>query len=287
MTRTGCGPRLNLKEPTRASKGSSAPCRSSLLTNRTRSGLASGLEILEHLGGRRNGATLTDIARAIGMSKSGVHSLLAILTERRFVGRDSGGAYRLGLRAWEIGAATPQLELCRVAEPHMQRLMRDVNESTILAMRDGSSAIAIHLVEGHQTVRVHERVGERTPLHCTSTGLALLAAMSDDEAAEALPDPLVAVTPDTIADPSAVIQELRNIRQRGYAINLGGWRSDVAGASALVPSCGAPSRVALCVAAPRYRVTSDWFDRICPALMDATRRIADDMPADGELRRSR
>jgi IclR family transcriptional regulator, KDG regulon repressor len=257
------------------------------LPNRARSGLSSGLDVLEHLSRQRDGVVLTDIARAIGMSKSGVHSVMAILLDREFVAKDSHGAYRLGVKAWEIGSNTPQLEVSRIAAPHMQRLARDLDESAMLGILDGGSALAIHLVEGQQAVRVQERVGQRMLAHCTSIGLALLAAMGDNEARAALAEPLEAVTPDTLVDPAAVMLELRRIRERGYAINMGGWRIDVAGAAVIVPSPNAPVRVALSVAAPRYRATPDWFAKVGPALIAASRRIADEMPMETHSRRRR
>ena len=238
--------------------------------NRTRSGLNSGLDVLELLAGQGAPATLTEIARLLGMSKSGVHGVLATLHRRGFVQRGAEGDYRLGLRAWEVGSAAAPMELVRSAAPHMERLSRDLSEGVILGLLDGFDVVYIHLVDSPQPVRVHTSVGDRIRAHCTSTGLALLAALPEERLRAILPARLAKVTEDTITDREELLRELQRTRLRGYAVNRGGWQTEVGGAAVAIPGTDA----ALCVAAPRYRVTKPWLARICPPLIAAAERIA-------------
>ena len=153
----------------------------STLTNRRRSSLDSGLDVVELLARVREQMTLTDIANSLRMSKSGVHSLLATLKRRGFVARSANGGYRLGVKAWEIGCAASGAELGHVAAPHMARLSEKISEGAILGRLDGADVVYLRLVESPQAVRVNAKVGDRIPAHCTSTGLALLAALTTED----------------------------------------------------------------------------------------------------------
>jgi DNA-binding IclR family transcriptional regulator len=245
----------------------------SRLANKRRSSLNSGLDVLELLARQRVGTNLTEIASAIGMSKSGVHSLLATLSERGFIERDDYGAYHLGLRAWEIGCGVPQLDVSRLAAPYMSELVRTVSEGAILGILTGHDVIYAHLIESPQPVRVHAELGDRIPAHWTSTGLALLAALPDDEVRALLPERLAAKTSQTITDIEQLLRELQRVRARGYSINRGGWRLDVGGVAAAVLAQDGRPIAAVCVAVPIYRMTKAWLATVCPALMICVDRI--------------
>jgi DNA-binding IclR family transcriptional regulator len=238
--------------------------------NKPRSGLNTGLDVLELLARDGGPSSLTAIARELGMSKSGVHSALATLHRRGFVERGGEGEYRLGLRAWELGSGAPPAEIVRRAAPHMEWLAREVQEGVILGMLEGFDVAYIHLVDSPQPVRVHTGVGDRIRAHCTSTGLALLAALPEAELKARLPARLARITPETITNREELLRELQRVRLRGYAVNRGGWQEEVGGTAAVLP--GGDARAALCVAAPRYRVTRAWLAKICPPMLEACRR---------------
>ncbi len=226
--------------------------------------------------------TLTEIATALDISKSNVHQLLATLTRRRLVERLRDQTYRIGIKAWEIGSRAQPLEIGRIGAPHLAKLVRDVSEGADIGMLDGINTVCIALMECPQPVRVHARVGDRNPAHSTSTGLVLLAELSDDELVARLPETLDKVAPDTFSDRDALLKELRRIRMRGYAIYRGGWRSDVTGVA--VPIRGPEGRAVagLCVPAPSYRVTRGWLDKIVPALKATAERIEHDLAGGSE-----
>jgi IclR family transcriptional regulator, KDG regulon repressor len=251
------------------------------------SGLSRGLQILELLAREGRALPLGEIARGLGVSKSGAHGLLKTLVHRGFAARDEGGIYRLGAKAWEIGAAAQDAALVRVATPIMEDLVARINEGAILGVLAGFEGVYLHLVECAQAVRVHAQVEARIPAHCTSTGLALLAFQQEGYLDSVLPRSLPAVTPHTITDPAELRRELKRTRARGYAINMGGWREDVGGIA--VPLLGADGAAiaGLCVAAPRYRMSKDWFRRVVPATTRAARAIVAGLGTPAEPRRGR
>jgi DNA-binding IclR family transcriptional regulator len=247
------------------------------MPNKPRSSLNSGLHVLECIAQRKQTMTLTELASALGMSKSSVHQLLGTLARRGYVNRLSDQSYRLGIKAWEIGCVAAPMELTRTASPHMAQLVRDLSDGVSLAILDGAEMVCVHLIESPRAVRVHTNVGDRTPAHCISSGLAILSAMDNDAVVRLLPETLPAATASTITDRESLLRELARVRLRGYAFCRGAWRADVAGIS--VPVRGPDNRAAaaLCVAVPLFRATREWVTRTVPLLQAAAGAVEQDM----------
>jgi IclR family transcriptional regulator, KDG regulon repressor len=219
------------------------------------SGVAHALAALELLAAAGHELPLASLARSLRMSKPGAHRLLATLVAHGYAEHRAGGVYRLGLRAWELGRAMPELGIVAIAAPIMQDLTHKTNEGSILGVLSGCETVYLHRVDAGQAVRVHTDVGSRLPAHCTSTGLALLAALPDPDLAAILPATLDAISVDSITSHEALRHELARTRARGYAMNFGGWRIDVAGVAATFVDRAGHAAGALCIAVPRYRVT--------------------------------
>lgn len=237
--------------------------------------LSHGLDVIEFLARERKSVPLGAVATAIGMSKAGIHRILATLCARGFVVHGEGGVYCLGYKAWEIGWAVPGVELVPRAVPVMQRMSDVVGDGAILgALDNGFEVVYLHVIESQQAVRVYIDVGSRLPAHVTATGLACLAWLSPERLQAVVPPTLPAWAPETITDHDALLRELTRIRQRGYAQTLGTFRSDVGGVAA--PIFGADGSVvaALCVSSPRYRIDAAWNKRVPQAVMAAAKEIS-------------
>lgn len=240
---------------------------------RPRSGLNSGLDVLECLAAHGEPLSMTEIAGAIGMAKSSVSQLLATLQERALVRRLTDQRYVIGMRAWEIGCRASPVGFGRLALPHMAQLSRDISEGVALGVLEFDHTVCIQLVDSPNVIRVHACIGDHTPAHCVSSGLAMLATLSDDEVKQIFPEELERLTPLTITRRSALIEELARVRERGYACMRGGWRADVGGVA--VALCGADQAAvaALNVALPLTRMTQAWLDDSLPLIRQTARAI--------------
>ena len=243
------------------------PTRSSVLPNRSRSGINSGLDVLECLAAQPLPLSLTDIAALLGMAKSSVHQLLQALAQRGYVQRQPDQRYVLGVKAWEVGCRASLVEIGRLAEPHMAELVRSVNEGAALALLDGTHTVCIQIAESPQVVRVHRSVGERNPAHCLSNGLALLATLPDDEVVARFPAKLEQLTPRTIARRDDLLKELQRIRERGYSVCRGTWKLDVGGVAVAIRGADQRAVAGISIALPLERLTPACLRRIAPALV--------------------
>jgi IclR family acetate operon transcriptional repressor len=184
--------------------------------------LVRALSILDGLALADEGTTLTEIAQQIGLSPSTAHRLLTTLEQARYVHFDAERKlWAVGVQAFITGSAflkTRNLVLC--ARPHMRALMEETEETVNLAVADQNEAIYLAQVECRHMMRAFARPGGRVPLHCSSVGKVLLAAMTDIELAKVLHDRgLPKVTIKTITTPSALKADLALVRDRGYALD--------------------------------------------------------------------
>ena len=249
---------------------------------RPRSGLNSGLDVLECLAAHSEPLSMTEIASEIGMAKSSVSQLLVTLQERALVRRLADQRYVLGIRAWEIGCRAGPVGFGRLALPHMAQLSRDITEGVALGVLEFDHTVCIQLVDSPNVIRVHACIGDRTPAHCVSSGLAMLATLPDDEVRQIFPEELERITPLTIARRSELIEELARVRERGYACLRGGWRAEVGGVA--VALCGADQTAvaALNVALPLTRMTQAWLDESLPLIRETARAIEREFGARNE-----
>lgn len=125
-----------------------------------------GLALLRVIARQENGEafSISQLASAIGTSRSAVYRLLGPLQTQGFVKRDSAGAVRLGLGL--IGLAGQVLPHLRAAAtPVLRNLAEHVGATAHLTIADGSEAHAVAVVEPSWTAfHVAYRVGSRHPL---------------------------------------------------------------------------------------------------------------------------
>ncbi|BCV24190.1 IclR family transcriptional regulator [Gelria sp. Kuro-4] len=234
--------------------------------------------------GPEAGLPLAEISRALGLNQSTCHHLLATLKARRFVEQDPvSRRYRLGIKAVEVGqAAVQQVDLARVALPHMEQLMRAAQENVNLVILEDDSAVYVAQVPCDRTVRMFTRIGERAPLHCTGVGKVLLAYLPAAERADILARTgLKRFTPATICDPAALAAELEKVKAQGYALDREERERDVACLAAPVRDYRGRVVAALSVSAPASRLGPARQAEILPRLLEKAAAIARDLGWNG------
>jgi DNA-binding IclR family transcriptional regulator len=178
------------------------------------------LEILSIFDQGHKELTLTAIAQRAELPMATAHRLVRRLAEWGALERGDDGAYRIGLRLWEVATLAPRgLGLRQAALPFMEDLYETTHENVQLAVLDGSETLYIELISGRSAVVVRTRVGARWPLHATGVGLVLLAH-SDPELQERVCEaPLQRFTDHTICDSTTLRSVLADVRRTGAALS--------------------------------------------------------------------
>ena len=184
--------------------------------------LLRALSILDCLAETEDGTALTELAQRVGLSTSTAHRLLMTLEQQRYVHFDAERKlWSVGVQAFVAGSAfVRSRNLVTAARPLMRSLMEQSGETVNLAIEDEGQALYLAQIECRQVMRAFATPGGRVPLHCSSVGKALLAAMPDAEVAKILHRTgMVRMTARTIATPLALRDELARTRERGYSID--------------------------------------------------------------------
>lgn len=196
-----------------------------------------------------------ELARRTGLTKSTASRLLASLAALGILQLDqASGKYRLGLRLVELaGQVLVNLDFRAAVKPVMLEVSRVTRETVNVGVRDGDSVVIVEEISSPEPLRVIGWVGHRVPLHCTSPGKVMLA-FDEQLAGRVLSRPLRRYTHRTKVNRESLEAELKEIRRRGYAINLEEWYPRTAGVA--VPFRDHTGRIAgvLNVAGPLDRM---------------------------------
>ncbi len=165
---------------------------------------------------------VSEVARALGISKSAASELMSTMEAGKLLRRTSRRRYRLGWRL--LGLSQTLLETTEFrteARGILQDLMETWKETVHLAVLDGAQAVWVEKLQPTPTVKIPASgVGARLPAHSTAGGRTLLASCEWERVAEAFAHQgMPALTPNTITTSGELKAELERVRHRGYAID--------------------------------------------------------------------
>src|SRR5918911_2427201 len=162
------------RDPARPSSSTSdeAPPRDSAFVQ----SLERGLAVIRALSDPEP-QTLSDVARATGLSRAAARRFLLTLERLGYV-RQRDARFALTPRVLELGYAyLSSFTLPEVAQPHLERLVEQVHESSSVSVLDGADVVYVARVPTRQIMRVTINVGTRCPAYATSMGRVLLAGL--------------------------------------------------------------------------------------------------------------
>ncbi len=206
------------------------------------------VQVLGMLGREPRGMVLADMARETGIPKSTLFRILVTLRKHHCVTLDpESQTYRLGSYLFELGNKfAEQSDLFRIATRYMQSLAAECGETVFLSKLEDGEVVYLRRMDSPKSVAVVRKLESRVPVHCTATGVALLAWLPRDEVEEILDrHGMEAYNEATLTDRDLFMRRLEEVMQRRYAVVDGEY-----------------NRKLLCVAAPVW----DHHQRPCAAL---------------------
>ncbi len=184
--------------------------------------LARGLSVIRAFGPERPELTLSDVARAAGLTRSAARRFLLTLADLDYV-RTDGKLFRLTPRVLDLGYAyLSSLSLPGLAEPHLEALVAEIRESSSLCVLDGDDIVYVARVPTSRIMTVAINVGTRFPAYATAMGRVLLAGLEDAALEEYLSRVrMTAYTARTVRDPERLRAEVARVRAQGHALVSG------------------------------------------------------------------
>ncbi len=220
---------------------------------------------------------VTELGRRLGVHKATASRLVAALAERGLLERDPlTEKFRLGFGLIRLaGAAMAELDLVRTAHPLLEELAERTSETVNLGVHAGESVVYIDQVTGTRSIVAVSWVGRRTPLHCTSNGKILLAAMDDAEREKVLAHaPFTRMTDRTLVEADELRTHVRDVRARGYAQTIEELEEGLNAVAAPVHQADGRVVAALSVSGPAFRLRPVDMPRVARQVMDVADAIS-------------
>jgi DNA-binding IclR family transcriptional regulator len=228
------------------------------------------VEIIQH----HNGASLTEVADAVGLSKSTAYRHLYTLIQHGYVVRE-GDQYHVGLRFLDPAIhAKTRKQVYRITEPKVEQLAERTGERAQFITHENSRGIHIHSAVGENGIRTESRVGQRVYLHTTSVGKCILAYLPRSDVERIIDrQGLPKLTENTITTREELFANLERIRERGYGFNRAERRNGMMAIGA--PILDPQDRVlgGISVTGPQRRMESEHREYLPDLLIDLADEI--------------
>ena len=238
-----------------------------------------GLAVIKAFGPGRERLSLSEVARATGLTRAATRRFLLTLVKLGYV-RSDGREFSLRPRVLELGYAyLSGLAMPEVAAPHLEELVAKVRESSSMSVLDGHHIVYVARVPTKRIMTVAISVGTRFPAYATSMGRVLLAGMAPDELERYLAEAdFESLTGRTVTDPNQLRDIVAEVRRLGYAIVDQELEEGLRAIAAPIRGTGDAVTAAINVSAHASRVSmAAMRTDLLPALLETARRIEDDL----------
>jgi IclR family pca regulon transcriptional regulator len=237
---------------------------------------ARGLQVIRSFSASAPRQTLSEVAAASGLTRAGARRILLTLQTLGYVVSD-GKLFTLTPRILDLGFAyLSSMPIWNRAEPVMEALVQQVQESCSAAVLDDTDIVYVMRVSTHKIMRISLGVGSRLPAWCTSMGRLLLADL-DDEALRARLEAsnVEPLTRHTLTDIDALVAKvLQARRQRWCLVNQELEEGLISIAAPIVDRSGRMV-AALNISGQANRTSAKVMqDTMLPALVEAAQEIS-------------
>lgn len=204
------------------------------------------------------------LSRELDIPRSTVYDILAVLEELNVVSKRKNG-YVPGPASTGVGAAyLRSMPLVNTAAPAMRALADAIDGCVHLSMLRGNEAQILTADRGPDAPVCPSWPGDVQPIATSAAGQAILSCLPKDAIAELIDEHLLA----------QVLEELRAVRLRGYAIENCDDSNTWTISAALQPRSGSPV-AALSIVLPANYWSVDNELRMAKALKLTVKRLSD------------
>lgn len=238
--------------------------------------LERAFSILEETARRREGITLTDLSRSLGLHTSTLYHLVKTLTALGYLRTGEGDKrYRVGRGVFMLASAChDEIETAEIVTPHLQELARQTGESTHYAIWERGQALILVRASGPRALQMNERAGTLRPVYCTAIGKALLTGLKGTALESRLAaESFERFTPTTLEHADALRREVEKAAAEGVAFDDCEYNPEVRCMAAPVRDFRGGVVGAIGFSGPVWRLSFSDMAGFIPLL----KRIADDL----------
>lgn len=166
--------------------------------------------------------SVSELSGIVGRERSQVCRMLKSLRQAQVVEQDPySHRYRLGWKVQVLAAGAGDQVLVNAARPILQALVARTGEVALLTVQEANRGLTVMREESQNTLRRGGWIGQRSAMHYTATGRALMFD-ADDELIKALTDGQFGADsgsgPNSPRNLDELLERLRVEREQGYAV---------------------------------------------------------------------
>ncbi len=232
-----------------------------------------GIKILQILS-ERDRIGVTELAKELQVNKSTAFRLLETLQMNLLVEQDEGsGKYRLGIGVLGISEKMlSSFDIITTARPFLIKLAETTRESSHLCVFSSGKAFVVDQVASAEAMKVTTKIGKIEPLQSSAAGKCLLAYHPEREWPKVFDNiDWNASTPSTITTREQLREELKKIKDIGYAIDHEEVNIGIRGAAAPIYNHRGEAVYCLSISGPSTRLRADKMEDFAHKV----KRIAD------------
>lgn len=233
--------------------------------------------LLEVISNKDRLTSLQSLAEETGLPKATLHRMVQQLETGGLVQRSNDGRHMApGVRLRELAEKVLMNDVYQGARRAVLRqLVDELGESCNVTALSGNEVVYLDRVETATPLRFYLHPGSRVPAHCSASGKLLLAQLTSVQRKRLLEHTtLEAYTPRTITTLAALEEEIRRVKQQGFALDEEEFLPGLMCVAVLVPCERGRSNLCVAVQAPVLRLTADKAVDMLPPLQRAARALS-------------
>lgn len=181
--------------------------------------------ILQLIANSENGITLQEIADEMDMAKSSAFVIVHSLLELNYIksAENNDKKYCLGIETFKLGAKyLSDVGLLKQCAQYLPALADRNVKTSFAAVLNDCDVVYLYKYVAQNAKLATCAIGATKPAHATALGKAILAFLPEEKQRSVVDRiHFKALTPRTITSREVLLDELRQIRQRGYATERG------------------------------------------------------------------
>jgi DNA-binding IclR family transcriptional regulator len=236
-------------------------------------------QILRVIANSERGLGINELSRRLGISKSTIHGIAATLEEIGVLTRNPfNKRYTLGYVILELSRRElSRMPLREIARRYMEELMEVTGETVFLGIFDNGHILILDSVESNKELKITSPSGTKIPPDAGGVGRLFFAHMEENKALHLLTTRgLTRYTEHTTTDINIYLEELKEVKKRGYTIDREEYLRGVRAVAAIIKA-EAPPLAAIWVVGFSSSLTDTKLQKVIESTLDAAAAISHEL----------
>ncbi len=236
-------------------------------------------ELLRLLNRASVALSLNQLSVQVGLTRSSAFRLLHTLQVLRYVKQDSEGRYAIAAENWISTSVQATNALIRIAKEPARALNLRFQETVSLAVLYSNHIEVVQVFESPRVIRMANTLGGIIPPHTSSLGKSITAFQVEQVQLKLIHGyGLRRFTEHTTIDEVALLQELTQIREQGFAREEEETFPDGCCIGCPIFAGGETAVAAISISMPKFRMPQGLEqNKMISGLQDTARKISEGM----------